>query len=71
MIIEAVLLIGLMSGGLYILSEMSKKRMLGVIASLLLIILALWVFTDGVQFGTGFTSIGGALCNCCGLGFGG
>jgi uncharacterized membrane protein YeiB len=53
MYLEAVLLTGLFAFLLIFISEAYNKKLFGVAASLLMLILGLWIYTDGIQINTG------------------
>lgn len=55
MLIDLVLGFGVLVGILTILAEGTKKPEVGVMAALLLLMLGLWVLTDGMQYKTGET----------------
>ena len=62
MLLEIVGFLVLLIGGLVFMAESTKRLEIGVIASLLLIILGLWIITDNIQVQTG-TSISATEIN--------
>ena len=51
--IEVVGFLGIFIVVLVFLAESTKRRIFGVVAALLLIVLSVWILTDGIQIVTG------------------